>query len=246
MKFKDRIVIVTGGSRGIGRAISRSFARQGACVFVNYSSDDDAASSLVDETKDCRHHVALLKGEVSSTAQVNEMVQKILSTHDRIDVLVNNAGIIRDKLLMIMPEEDWDRVIEVNLKGAFVWTKAVSRTMISQRQGRIINIVSPSALTGRPGQANYAASKGGLISFTKTLSKELGRFDITANAVCPGLIETDMLEKMDPDEKKNFLKLIPMNKYGSPEDVAGAVLFFASNAANYITGQILCVDGGLV
>jgi 3-oxoacyl-[acyl-carrier protein] reductase len=246
MRFKDRVVIVTGGSRGIGRAISKAFATEGAHVIVNYFSDEEAAQSLTEEIKSGGHSITALKGDVSSTSQVNKMLQEVVQKHERIDTLVNNAGIIRDKLLMIMPEEDWDRVIEVSLKGAFVWSKAVLKTMIGQRKGRIINIVSPSAITGRAGQANYAAAKGGLISFTKTLSKELARFEITVNAVSPGIIKTDLVEKLEPELKEDFLKLIPMKRLGSPEDVAEAVLFLSSDAASYITGQVLCVDGGLI
>jgi len=246
MQFKDRVVIVTGGSRGIGRAISKGFAAEGAHVIVNYFSDEEAAQSLSEEIKSDGYSITTLKGDVSSTSQVTKMLQEVVQKHERIDTLVNNAGIIRDKLLMIMSEEDWDRVIEVSLKGAFVWSKAVLKTMIGQRKGRIINIVSPSAITGRAGQANYAAAKGGLISFTKTLSKELARFEITVNAVSPGIIKTDLVEKLEPEVKKDFLKLIPMNRFGSPEDVAEAVLFLSSDAASYITGQVLCVDGGLI
>ncbi len=246
MRFKDKVVIVTGGSRGIGRALSRGFAAEGAHVVINYSSDDAAAKSLADEIRGNGQSAVILKGDVSSTSQVNAMVREVLALYNRIDVLVNNAGIIRDRLMMVMSEEDWDRVIEVNLKGAFVWSKAVLKTMIGQRCGRIINIVSPSAITGRPGQANYAASKGGLISLTKTLSKELARFEITVNAVCPGIINTDLVEKLEPDVKEDLLRLIPMKRFGTTEDVAEAVLFLASEAARYITGQVLCIDGGLI
>ena len=246
MRFNNKVVIVTGGSRGIGRAISKQFSDEGANVIVNYSVDEEAAQSVAEAAKSDGRNIITLKGDVSSTSQVDKMLREILRRYDHIDVLVNNAGIIRDKLLMIMPEEDWDRVIEVNLKGAFVWSKAVLKTMIGQRMGRIINIVSPSAITGRAGQANYAAAKGGLISFTKTLSKELARFEITVNAVSPGIIRTDLVEKLESDVKEEFLNLIPMRRFGSPEDVAEAVLFLASDSAQYITGQILCVDGGLI
>ena len=246
MRFRDKVVIVTGGSKGIGRAISKCFSAEGAHVIVNYSSDDDAAQSLTEELRSNDCSILTLKGDVSSISQVNRMIQDIVQKYERIDVLVNNAGIIRDKLLMIMSEEDWDRVIEVNLKGAFVWSKAVLKTMIGQRKGRIINIVSPSAITGRAGQANYSAAKGGLISFTKTLSKELARFEITVNAVSPGIIKTDLIEKLEPEVQKELLDLIPLKRFGDPEDVAEAVLFLSSDAAHYITGQIVGVDGGLV
>ena len=246
VRFKDKVVIITGGSRGIGRTLSKSFAAEGAHVVINYASDSAAAQALADEIRSRGQSAVTFKGDVSSSKQVSAMVQEILSAYNHIDVLVNNAGIIRDKLLMVMSEDDWDRVIEVNLKGAFVWSKAVLKTMIGQRCGRIINIVSPSAITGRPGQANYAASKGGLISLSKTLSKELARFEITVNAVCPGIIKTDLIEKLETDVKEDLLRLIPMKRFGTAEDVAEAVLFFASEAAQYITGQVLCVDGGLI
>ena len=246
MRFKDKVVIITGGSRGIGRTLSNRFAAEGAHVVINYASDSATAQSLADEIRSRGQSAAIFKGDVSSSKQVNTMVQEILSAYSRIDVLVNNAGIIRDKLLMVMSEDDWDRVIEVNLKGAFIWSKAVLKTMIGQHFGRIINIVSPSAITGRPGQANYAASKGGLISLTKTLSKELARFEISVNAVCPGVIKTDLVENLEPNVKEDLLGLIPMKRFGTAEDVAEAVLFFASENAQYITGQVLCVDGGLI
>ena len=246
MRFKEKVVIVTGGSRGIGGALSKRFAAEGAHVIINYGSDDVAAKSLADEIRSNGHSAVTFKGDVASTSQVNAIIQEVLLKYGRIDILINNAGIIKDRLLMVMSEEDWDRVIEVNLKGAFVWSKLVVKAMIGQHSGRIINIVSPSAITGRPGQANYSASKGGLISLTKTLSKELARFEITVNAVCPGIIKTNLIEKLESDVKEELLRLIPMKRFGTAEDVAEAVLFLASEAAKYITGQVLCVDGGLV
>ena len=161
------------------------------------------------------------------------------------DILVNNAGVIRDKLLMFLDEKDWDRVLEVNLKGTYLCSRAIIKTMIARRFGRIINITSPSAITGRAGQTNYSASKGGIISFTKSLSKEMARLGITVNAVCPGIISTPMIENLDQETKTNLLNMIPMGKFGKPEDIASMVLFLASEEAGYITGQTLTVDGGL-
>jgi 3-oxoacyl-[acyl-carrier protein] reductase len=173
------------------------------------------------------------------------MMKDILGRWEQVDILVNNAGIIRDKLLMFLDEEDWDRVIEVDLKGVYLCSRAIIKSMIAQRFGRIINIISPSALTGRAGQTNYSAAKGGVVSFTKSLSKEIARLGITVNAVCPGIITTAMTGDLDKNTREDFLKMIPMGRFGEPEDVTGAVLFLASERAGYITGQVLAADGGL-
>ncbi|MBE9571213.1 MAG: SDR family oxidoreductase, partial [Proteobacteria bacterium] len=169
----------------------------------------------------------------------------VLDKWGYLDILVNNAGITRDKMLMFLGEEDWDRVLEVNLKGTYLCSKAVIKSMIARRFGRIISITSPSALTGRAGQTNYSASKGGIISFTKSLSREIARLGITVNAVCPGVISTPMTENLDDETRYDLLNMIPMGKFGEPEDVTGAILFLASERARYITGQVLAVDGGL-
>jgi 3-oxoacyl-[acyl-carrier protein] reductase len=245
MEFKDKRVIVTGGTKGLGKAIALSFAREGAWVSVNYSSDDKSASRAEVELKSLATKSLLLKADISSGSDVGKMIRSVLDQWEYVDILVNNAGIIRDKLLMFLDEEDWDRVLEVNLKGTYLCSRAIIKTMIARRFGRIINITSPSALTGRAGQTNYSASKGGIISFTKSLSKEMARLGITVNAVCPGIIPTSTIENLDQEAKTNFLKMIPMARFGEPEDVAGAVLFLASEKAGYITGQVLAVDGGL-
>lgn len=245
MEFKDKRVIVTGGTRGLGKTIAFSFAREGAWVAVSYASDEKNASETEAELKKLAARSLLLKADVSSRSEVEKMVGSVLDQWEYVDILVNNAGITRDKLLMFLDEDDWDRVLEVNLKGTYLCSKAVIKSMIARRFGRIISITSPSALTGRAGQTNYSASKGGIISFTKSLSREIARLGITVNAVCPGVISTPMTENLDDETRSDLLNMIPMGKFGEPEDVAGAILFLASERARYITGQVLAVDGGL-
>ena len=245
MEFKEKRVIITGGTKGLGKAIALSFAREGAWVGINYSSDDKSASSTEAELKRLTTKFILLKADVSSESSVRKMINNVLDQWEYVDILVNNAGVIRDKLLMFLDEKDWDRVLEVNLKGTYLCSRAIIKTMIARRFGRIINITSPSAITGRAGQTNYSASKGGIISFTKSLSKEMARLGITVNAVCPGIISTPMIENLDQETKSNLLNMIPMGKFGKPEDIASMVLFLASEKAGYITGQTLTVDGGL-
>ncbi len=245
MKFKDKRVIITGATKGLGRAIARSFANEGAWVAANYSSDDQSAASTESELAALAPEFMLQKADVTSKSDVEKMIKNVLSQWEYVDILVNNAGIIRDKLLMFLDEDDWDRVIDVNLKGTYLCSRAILKTMISRKFGRIINITSPSALKGRAGQTNYSASKGGIISFTKSLSKELARLGITVNAVCPGFISTPMTEGLDQDIKCDLSSRIPMGRLGEPDDVASAVLFLAAEKSGYITGQVLAVDGGL-
>jgi 3-oxoacyl-[acyl-carrier protein] reductase len=245
MEFKDKRVLITGGTRGLGRAIAVNFAREGARVAVSYSSDDSSALDTDAELKRFSPQSLTVKADVSSRIAVEKMINDVLSKWDYVDILVNNAGIIRDKMLLFLNEDDWDRVLDVNLKGTYLCSKAVIKPMIARKSGSIINMTSPSALTGRISQTNYAASKGGVISFTKSLSREIARLGITVNAVCPGVITTNMTEDLDEKTKDEFLKMIPMGRFGDPDDVAGAVLFLASEKARYITGQVLVVDGGL-
>jgi 3-oxoacyl-[acyl-carrier protein] reductase len=245
MRFKDKRVIVTGATKGLGRAIARSFASEGAWVAVNYSSDEQSAARTESELAQLTPKFMLLKADVTSKSDVEKMVKNVLAQWEYVDILVNNAGIIRDKLLMFLDEDDWDRVINVNLKGTYLCSRAILKTMISRKFGRIINITSPSALKGRAGQTNYSASKGGIISFTKSLSKEMARIGITVNAVCPGFISTPMTDDLDQDIKCDLSSRIPMGRLGEPEDVASAVLFLAGEKSGYITGQVLAVDGGL-
>ena len=245
MEFEDKRVIVTGATKGLGKAIALSFAREGAWVAVNYSSDDQSAAATESELADLASKFMVFKADVSSRPDVEKMINRVVEQWGYVDILVNNAGIIRDKLLMFLNEDDWDRVVDVNLKGTYLCSRAIIRTMIAQKFGRIINITSPSALTGRSGQTNYAASKGGMISFTKSLAKEMARLGITVNAVCPGVIVTPMTENLDQETTCDLTSRIPMGRLGQPADVAGAVLFLASERAGYITGQVLAVDGGL-
>ena len=245
MDFKEKRVIITGGTRGLGKEMALSFAREGAWVTVSYSSDEESAATAVKELESVGANPLLLKADVSSASDVQEMVSRVLDRWEYVDILVNNAGIIRDKMLMFLDEEDWDRVLGVNLKGTYLCSRAVIKPMISRRYGRIINITSPSALTGMAGQTNYSASKGGIISFTKSLSKEMARLGITVNAVCPGIIATPMTDALDQKTRDSFLSMIPMGRFGRHEDVAAAVLYLASEKAGYITGQVLVVDGGL-
>lgn len=246
MEFKDKRVLVTGGTKGLGKAIALAFAQNGARVAVNYGSDEKSASHTEEELKSLTAKVLLLKADVSSGSEVEKMIARVLDQWEHVDILVNNAGIIRDKLLMFLNEDDWVQVLNVNLKGTYLCSRAIIKTMIAQRYGRIINITSPSALTGRAGQTNYSASKGGIISFTKSLSKEMARLNITVNAICPGVISTPMTENFDQKTKDAFLNMIPMGRFGEPEDIAQAVLFLASEKAGYITSQVLTVDGGLI
>ena len=245
MDFKDKRVIVTGGTRGLGRATALAFAREGAWVAVSYASDQKSASDMKLTLEGLDARCLFLKADVSQSPEVDNMMESILKQWEHADILVNNAGIIRDKMLMFLGEDDWDRVIAVNLKGTYLCSRAVIKSMIGQRFGRIINMTSPSALMGREGQTNYSASKGGIISFTKSLSREVARLGITVNAVCPGVINTPMINGLDTETKSNFIKMIPAGRFGESEDVAETILFLASEKARYITGQVLAVDGGL-
>ncbi len=245
MDFKDKKIVVTGGTKGLGKAIALHFAREGARVAVNYSSDDQSAATVEAELKNLTDNVLILKADISVEKEAREMIDHVLDQWESVDILVNNAGIIRDKMLMFLNEDDWDSVLGVNLKGTYLCSRLVLKSMISQRFGRIINMTSPSAITGRASQTNYSASKGGIISFSKSLSKEVSRLGITVNAVCPGVISTPMTESLDKKIKDDLLSMIPAGRFGDPEDIAQAVLFLASDKAGYITGQVLTVDGGL-
>ncbi|WP_022853796.1 3-oxoacyl-[acyl-carrier-protein] reductase [Thermodesulfatator atlanticus] len=245
MKLENRIALVTGASRGIGRAIALALAKEGADVIVNYASSAEAAKEVVSEIKALGRKAIALKFDVASFDEVQNAVKEAEENFGPIDILVNNAGITRDTLLMRMKEEDWDKVLGVNLKGAFNCSKAVIQGMMKRRFGRIINISSVIAFSGNPGQTNYAAAKAGLIGFTKSLAREVATRGITVNAVAPGYIETDMTAKIPEKIKQAILAQIPMGRVGKAEEVAPAVVFLASEEASYITGAVIHVNGGL-
>ena len=236
--------LVTGASRGIGRAVALALAAEGAEVVVNYASSPEAAEAVVAEIQAKGGSAYALKADVSDEASVDDLIKTVLTRSERIDVLVNNAGITRDGLLMRMKTEDWQAVINLNLTGVFLCTRAVSRPMLKQRSGRIINITSVVGLMGNAGQANYAAAKAGVVGLTRSSAKEMASRGITVNAVAPGFIATDMTKDLEADA---ILSAIPLGRFGSPDQVAGAVRFLAADpAAAYITGQVLQVDGGMV
>jgi 3-oxoacyl-[acyl-carrier protein] reductase len=234
------VALVTGGTKGIGKEIARSFSQKGMRVYLNFSSDRDAAAAAREEL-----HAETVQADVSDQEQVSAMIDAIVQKEGRLDILVNNAGIIRDGLLMLMPAKNWHRVMEVNLNSVFYCSKAALRPMVGNRWGRIINIISPSALMGRAGQTNYAAAKGGVLSLTRSLAREVARYNITVNAVSPGVIETELTRDMGEKIRREFISMIPAGRFGTPEEVARAVSFLASAEAGYITGEYLSVDGGL-
>jgi 3-oxoacyl-[acyl-carrier protein] reductase len=243
--LSDKVALVTGASRGLGQAIALALAAEGATIAA-VARSEDALKSTLEAIRAAGGTAEPFALDVSDTAACEATVEKITAKFSKIDVLVNNAGVTRDGLLMRMSAEQWDTVLDTNLKGAFNLTKLVGRLMIRERAGRIINISSVIGLMGNAGQANYAASKAGLIGFTKSVAREFASRGITCNAVCPGFIETDMTKDLSEDLKKKLLTSIPLQRLGQPDDVAGVVAFLCSPAANYITGQTLTVDGGMV
>lgn len=243
--MRDQVVLVTGGSRGIGRAISILMARAGAQVVVNYQRNEEAARSLEEEVKSWGGKLELKRFNVASSDEVQKACQEILESHGKVDVLVNNAGITRDQLFVRMKPEEWREVIQVNLEGAFLCSRAVARSMMRRKSGCIINISSIAGIAGNAGQANYSAAKAGLVGLTKALAKELAPWSIRVNAVCPGFIETEMTERLPQKVKEEVLRSIPLERFGTPEDVAWAVAFLASPKARYITGEVLNISGGL-
>lgn len=245
--LKDQVAIVTGGTAGIGKAIALKFAEHGAKVAI-FGTNPERGAEVVKEideiTKD--HSATFFPLNVSQTKEVEDALKKVMEKYQKVDILVNNAGITRDQLLIKMTEEDWDNVFEVNAKSCYNTCRAIVRSMMKARKGSIINISSVIGLTGNAGQANYAASKAAIIGFSKSLAKELASRKIRVNCVAPGFIDTRMTEAMTEDQKKMILSSIPMERMGNPQEVANAVLFLASSLADYITGQVLTVDGGMV
>ena len=244
-QLENQIAVVTGAGRGIGRAIALKFANEGADVVV-VSRTQENSEKVAAEIRALGRKAWAFAVDVSDSASVAAAAEKILADCGKVDILVNNAGVTRDGLLMRMSDADWDLVLNTNLKGAFLFTKAFSRAFAKQRSGRIINISSVIGLIGNPGQCNYAASKAGLIGFTQSVARELAGRGVTANCIAPGFIETDMTSELNAELKANILKQVPMGKFGAADDIAGAALFLASASASYVTGQVLTVDGGMV
>lgn len=246
MGLTGKCAVVTGASRGIGRAIALELANQGANVVVNFSGNAQKAEQVVEEIKANGGDAIAVQANVADTESVQQLMKKAMDRFGSLDILVNNAGITRDNLIMRMKDDEWDDVINTNLKGVFLCTKAVTRQMMKQRAGRIINISSIVGVAGNPGQANYVAAKAGVIGLTKTTAQELASRNILVNAIAPGFITTEMTDALPEELKEAMLKQIPLAKLGQPEDVAKAVAFFASDNSKYITGQTLHIDGGMV
>lgn len=245
-QFQGKSAIVTGASRGIGRAIAIELAKRGAAVVVNYNASADAAQEVVKHITDAGGQATAVKADVSQAEEANALIKAALDAYGKIDILVNNAGTTRDMLLMMMSESDWDIVIDADLKSVFNCCKAAAKPMIRARGGRIVNISSVVGLAGQGGQANYAAAKAGVIGFTKSLAKELGARNITVNCVAPGFIPTALTNVLTDEQKQQAIKATPLGRFGTPEEVAYAVSFLASDEAAFITGAVLTVDGGLV
>jgi 3-oxoacyl-[acyl-carrier protein] reductase len=241
----DRVVLVTGGSKGIGRSVALVLAEPGTVVAVNYRSDEQGAASVVDEVGALGGAGVAWQADVTDMHQVRSMVEGLLSRYNRIDVLVNNAGGNRDALLAFMSPDDWDFVLDVNLTGVFQCCKAVVRPMMAQRSGAIVNVSSLSGITGLPGQVNYAAAKGGVNALTRALAQEVARFGIRVNAVAPGLVETEIAARLPAGQREQLLSKVPLGRMATPEDVAGVVKFLASDQASYMTGQVIQVTGGI-
>lgn len=244
MKFEGKVAIITGAGRGIGKAIAYQLGKQGANVVLIGSSEE--VFKVDEEFKSEKINSIALRADIKSENEVESMINQVMDRLGRVDILVNNAGITRDTLIMRMSEKDWDDVISTNLKGAFFCSKHVVKHMMKQRSGKIINITSVVGIMGNAGQANYASSKAGMIGLTKSLAKEVGSRGITCNAIAPGFIETQMTDKLPENIKENYLSGIPLRRFGTTNEVASATIFLASDEANYITGQVLHIDGGLL
>ncbi len=240
------VALVTGASRGIGAVIASRLAGAGAKVGVNYLSSRDAATRIVDSINSRGGEALLVEGDVTQESSAQAAVKQVIDEWDRIDILVNNAGINRDRLLLRMTSEDWDQVLTVDLKGAFLCTRYVMPHLVRQHSGRVINISSVVGISGNPGQANYAAAKAGLIGFTKAVAREVASRNVTVNALAPGYVATGMVEQLSEETRQRILERIPMGRFGAAEDVAEAVVFLCGKGAGYITGQVLTIDGGMI
>jgi 3-oxoacyl-[acyl-carrier protein] reductase len=245
LSLENRVALITGGSRGIGKAVALELAARGAAVIVNYNKSPEAAEEVVRQIQAVGGKAASFQADVSDYKQAEALVKFAVETFGDLGILVNNAGITRDQLIMMMPESDWDAVIDTNLKSTFNCSKAAVRHMLRKRYGRIVSIASVAGQMGNPGQTNYSASKAGQIGFTKALAREVAARSITVNAVAPGFVDTEILDAMTPETLEAALKLVPLARKGQPEEIAYAVAFLASDQAAYITGQVLGVDGGM-
>ncbi len=246
MRLEEKKAVVTGGGRGVGRAVSLAFGKEGVDLVINYVRNEEAAKEVVSELKEMGRDALAVKADVASKEDAERLIGACLDRFGRIDILVNNAGISNPAMLHKMTEQQWDEVVDIHLKGAFLCTQAASRHFMERNYGKIINVTSVAGIVGTTGQINYAAAKGGLISFTKSCARELARYHVTANIISLGIVLTDMTKKLQEDSKLReiYLRRILLNRYAGPEDIAPAFVFLASDESNYITGQLLCVDGG--
>jgi 3-oxoacyl-[acyl-carrier protein] reductase len=245
-ELEGKVSLVTGASRGLGRAIALRLASLGSKIAVNYAASDREAGQVVNDIESRGGEAILVKANIADAKTVKDMTREIIQRWEKIDILVNNAGIVKDNLLPRMADEAWDDVMNTNLRGAYLCTKFALRSMMDQFWGRIINIASLAGLVGNVGQTNYSAAKGGLIAFTKSVAREVGSRNITANAIAPGFIVTDMTDKLPQETKESILSRIPLQRFGAPDDIAELVAFLASERAGYITAQVICVDGGVI
>jgi len=246
MRIKDKIALVTGSSRGVGRAVALGFAKEGANVIVNYTSNEKAANEVVEAIQSIGSKAVAMKADVAQKSDAENLVNKAIETFGRLDILVNIAGFTRPAMMIKMAEEQWDEVVDIHLKGAFLCSQAAALQMKEQNSGKIINVTSVAGLVGTVGQINYSAAKGGIISMTKSIARELARYNVCANVISLGIVATDMTEKIRSDEKLKeiYMNRILLKRFAEPDDISPAFVFFASDESNYITGQLLCVDGG--